>query len=155
MAEFGYITCPRCGESIKQFRNPALTVDIIIEMTMPMNKTGIVLIKRKNPPIGWALPGGFVDYGESVENAARREAQEETSLRVNLKQLLGVYSTPERDPRGHTVSVVFIAEGRGQPKAKDDAREVQIFNQNVLPEELVFDHAAILKDYYQFEQRQL
>ncbi len=109
---------------------------------------GIILIKRKNFPFGWALPGGFVDYGESLESAAVREAKEETSLAVQLKYQLGAYSDPSRDPRQHTLSVVFVAEGAGTPMAADDAQDIAIFDHHSLPEILVFDHKKILQDYY-------
>lgn len=126
---------------------PALTVDIIIELeSRPDNS--VVLIERRHEPFGWALPGGFVDIGETVEQAAVREAQEETGLSVRLKHLLGVYSDPTRDPRGHTASVVFVATAAGEPVAADDAINVGIFPENQLPE-LAFDHAGILSDYYQ------
>ncbi|MEW6686103.1 MAG: NUDIX hydrolase [Candidatus Edwardsbacteria bacterium] len=122
---------------------PKLTVDIIIEID-----GGIVLIKRKNPPYGWALPGGFVDYGETVEDAARREAKEETSLELKDLHQFHVYSEPNRDPRGHTVSVVFTAKGVGIPKAEDDAKEIKIFSKTNLPSEITFDHKKILEDYF-------
>lgn len=144
------ITCPECGAHIERFRQPALTVDIIIESQDHEGK--IVLIERKNPPPGWAIPGGFVDYGETVEAAAVREAEEETSLKVELKALLGVYSDPERDPRGHTVSVVFVTEGRGTPQARDDAAELDFFDKSTLPETLAFDHARILSDYFEYKE---
>ena len=119
------------------------TVDIIIELD-----EGIVLIKRKNPPYGWALPGGFVDYGESLETSAVREAKEETSLDVSLVAQLGAYSDPNRDPRMHTITVVFIAKAQGEPKAADDASEVGVFQQDTLPGNLAFDHDRILRDYF-------
>ncbi|MBI5528879.1 MAG: NUDIX hydrolase [Deltaproteobacteria bacterium] len=112
---------------------------------------GIVLIKRRNPPHGWAIPGGFVDYGESTELAAVREAREETSLRVRLVELLGVYSDPKRDPRFHTVSAVYIARARGTPVADDDAKEIGVFTKQDLPP-LAFDHAKILADYFRFRR---
>lgn len=125
---------------------PLLTVDVIIELT---NRPGrpIVLIERRNPPPGYALPGGFVDVGEQVFVAATREAREETSLDVRLTALLGVYSDPARDPRGHTVSVVYVGEANGDPCAADDARAVRICTLDDLPEQLAFDHARILSDY--------
>lgn len=113
-----------------------------------MGKTGIVLIKRKNPPRDWALPGGFVDYGESLESAAIREAEEETSLKIELKYQLGAYSDPSRDPRQHNISVVFVAKAEGEPNASDDAEDVKIFDPNALPNSLAFDHKKILQDYY-------
>ena len=139
---FDVLTCPTCGSQIKRYRNPFPTVDIIIEL-----QDGIVLIERKNPPHGWALPGGFVDYGETLEAAAVREAREETSLEVTNLRLLGCYSNPERDERMHTISTVYIADGCGQPQAADDAANLGIFRLEKLPETLCFDHADILTDY--------
>lgn len=125
------------------YKFPRVTVDIIIEVA-----SGIVLIKRKNPPYGWAIPGGFIDYGESAESAAIREAKEETNLDIfDLKQF-HIYSDPGRDPRFHTISVVFTAKGKGTPQAKDDAIEISIFNKDNLPEEIAFDHRKILNDYF-------
>jgi 8-oxo-dGTP diphosphatase len=139
---FEALTCPACGVQVKSYRNPFPTVDIIIEI-----QDGIVLIHRKNPPYGWALPGGFVDYGESLEAAAVREAREETSLEVSNLRLLGCYSDPGRDKRMHTISTVYMADGCGLPRAADDAADVGIFQLESLPEPLCFDHAAILADY--------
>ncbi|MEK6690236.1 MAG: NUDIX hydrolase [Nitrospirota bacterium] len=127
----------------KTFKNPIPTIDIIIEV-----KEGIVLIKRKNPPFGWALPGGFVDYGESLEKAAIREAREETSLDVNLIRQFHTYSDPDRDERFHTISTVYIARAQSEPKAADDANEIGVFNKDNLPSPIVFDHAKILDDYF-------
>jgi 8-oxo-dGTP diphosphatase len=124
---------------------PLLTVDIIIEMTDRPGRP-IVLIERRHPPHGWALPGGFVDVGESLEDAAVREAREETSLDVTLKVLLGNYSDPGRDSRGHTASAVYIAEARGEPLAADDASDLELVDPRDLPP-LVFDHPLILADY--------
>jgi len=135
--------CPNCGHHFTNFRNPLPTVDIIIEV-----QGGIVLIERKNKPHGWALPGGFVDYGESLEQAAVREAKEETGLQVKLLGQLHTYSGPDRDPRHHTISTVFIASAAGSPHAGDDARKTGIFSEQNLPP-LVFDHARILTDYYE------
>lgn len=135
------LLCPRCGTAVHTFRNPLPTVDIIIEI-----KGGIVLIKRRNPPHGWALPGGFVDYGETLEEAAVREAREETGLEVKLIRQFHAYSDPGRDPRQHTLSVVFVASAEGLPRADDDAAEAKIFQANNLPE-LAFDHGKILGDY--------
>ncbi len=120
---------------------PLLTVDAIIELA-----GGIVLIERKNPPPGWALPGGFVDPGESLAHACRREAMEETSLDIELTAQLFAYSDPKRDPRGPTVSVVFAARASGQPRAADDAKNVGVYSLDQLPP-LAFDHAQILADY--------
>ncbi|MFH1642691.1 MAG: NUDIX hydrolase [Nanoarchaeota archaeon] len=126
--------------------SPSLAVDIIIRFGK-----GIVLIKRKNKPFGWAIPGGFVDYGETVENTARREAKEETNLDLlNLKQF-HVYSDPQRDPRGHTISIIFTADGKGDLLAGDDAENAGIFTKETLPK-LAFDHNKILIDYFQDEQ---
>ena len=140
------LLCPNCGKVVEKYRNPVPTVDIIIETGK--QKGGIVLIKRKNPPFGWALPGGFVDYGESLESAAKREAEEETSLKVELLYQLGAYSDPSRDPRHHTISVVFVGRATGMPKAADDAIDVGIFDRHALPNLMAFDHKEILRDYF-------
>ena len=129
---------------------PLLTVDIIIEMADRPGRP-IVLIERRHPPHGWALPGGFVDVGESLENAAVREAREETSLDVYLKVLLGNYSDPARDSRGHTASAVYIAEASGEPMAADDASNLQLVDPRELPP-LVFDHPLILADYRTYQE---
>jgi 8-oxo-dGTP diphosphatase len=128
-------------------RGPTLAADAIIEV-----EGGIVLIERKNPPLGWAIPGGFVDYGESVEDAARREAKEEVSLDVELVDQLYTYSDPSRDPRGHTVTVVFVARASGRPVAADDAAGVGIFTEATLPSPLVFDHPDVLADYFAYKR---
>jgi len=133
---------------MKKRRNPVPTVDVIIELEKGKGKRGIVLIKRKNPPYGWALPGGFVDFGESLEKAAVREAEEETSLKIRLRYQLHTYSDPNRDPRLHTISTVYVAEARGQPKAQDDAREIGVFTEDEVPFKLAFDHKKILADYF-------
>jgi 8-oxo-dGTP diphosphatase len=130
---------------------PLIAVDIIIEL-VDRPERPILLIERKNPPPGWALPGGFVDVGETLEQAARREALEEISLAVRLKALLGCYSDPARDPRGHTVSPVFVAEATGEPRAADDAAHVQAFLPAQLPAPLAFDHGRILADYLRFRR---
>ena len=128
---------------------PLLAADAIIELADRSGRP-IVLIERLNPPHGWAIPGGFVDIGERVEVAAVREAQEETGLAVTLLALLGIYSDPARDPRGHTVTAVYVAEASGQPQALDDARALQVFAPDALPPELAFDHATVLADYLAF-----
>jgi len=138
------IDCPECKREIEVYQNPIPTVDIIIEV----ESKGVVLIKRKNPPYGWAIPGGFVDYGESLEEAAVREAKEETDLNVKLIKQFHTYSDPKRDPRHHSISTVYIAKAKGKPKAKDDALEIGIFTESNLPDELAFDHGLILKDYF-------
>ncbi|MGC8658880.1 MAG: NUDIX domain-containing protein [Desulfomonilaceae bacterium] len=143
------LICPSCGFAITTYKNPIPTVDIIIK-----NQGGIVLINRKNPPFGWALPGGFVDYGESVEQAAKREAKEETSLDIHNLKLLGVYSAPDRDPRHHTISTVFMADSTGNLSAGDDAAETRVFAKGKLPNDLAFDHAKIIEDFFDSESCQ-
>ncbi len=138
------IRCLKCGNEVEVYRNPIPTVDIIIEI----ESNRIVLIKRKNPPYGWAIPGGFVDYGESLEDAAVREAREETSLDVSLIKQFHSYSDPKRDPRHHSISTVYVAKAKGVPKAKDDALEIGIFDESSLPDEIAFDHRLILRDYF-------
>jgi 8-oxo-dGTP diphosphatase len=133
----------------KTYRNPAPTVDVIIEMVDRPHRP-IVLIERLNVPHGWALPGGFVDYGESVEVAAKREAQEETNLAVTLVEQFQVYSDPARDPRQHTLSIVFIATATGQPQAQDDAQALAVFHPWEMPSPLCFDHGQILQDYWRY-----
>jgi 8-oxo-dGTP diphosphatase len=129
-----------------QYRNPAPTVDIIIELIDRPDRP-IILIERLNPPHGWAIPGGFMDYGESAETTARREAQEEIGLAVTLVDWLGVYSDPDRDTRQHTVSLVYIATATGSPQAGDDAKAVKAFALWEIPPALCFDHDRILQDY--------
>ncbi|MDF1535762.1 MAG: NUDIX hydrolase [bacterium] len=128
---------------MSEHKNPVPTVDIIIEV-----EGGIVLIERKNPPHGWAIPGGFVDLGETVEAAAVREAKEETGLDVILTRLLGVYSDPSRDPRLHTISTVFVGTAGGQPAAADDAAGAGVFTADTLPAKIAFDHKEILEHYF-------
>lgn len=129
-----------------EYKNPVPTVDIIIRISQN-GVERIVLIKRKNPPFGWALPGGFVDYGESLEHAAEREAKEETGLDVKLIRQFHSYSDPERDKRGHTISTVYIADAEGQPVGMDDAAEAGLFSVEDLPSPLAFDHGEIINDY--------
>ena len=126
---------------------PLIAVDVIIQY-----QGGIVLIERKNVPFGWAIPGGFVDVGEPLERAAVREALEETSLDVELTELLYVYGKPERDRRGHTVSLVYIGEGSGVLRAADDAKAAAVFGENDLPSSFAFDHREIISDYFTFIQ---
>ncbi len=128
---------------------PRITVDIIIGVA-----GGVVLIKRRNPPLGWAIPGGFVDYGETLEEAAVREAREETSLELAHLRQFHAYSDPSRDPRGHTVSVVFTADGRGIPEAASDATDIGVFTPETLPEQIAFDHRKIVQDYFESISRQ-
>jgi 8-oxo-dGTP diphosphatase len=128
------------------YQNPILTVDLIIEL-IDRPYRPILLIERLNPPLGWALPGGFVDYGESLETAAKREAHEEVGLEVNLIEQFHVYSDPDRDPRKHTVSVVFVAAAKGDPVAGDDAKALKSFELWELPQTLCFDHSRIVRDY--------
>lgn len=130
---------------------PLLTADAIIEMTDRPGRP-VVLITRRNPPHGFALPGGFVDMGESLPDAAVREALEETGLEVRLKALLGCYSDPDRDPRGHTVSAVYVAEATGEPKPMDDASAVAVYPVDGLPTPMAFDHERILRDYLRYRE---
>jgi 8-oxo-dGTP diphosphatase len=127
-------------------KHPLVTVDIIIEID-----DKIVLIERANPPYGWALPGGFVDYGESLESAAMREAKEETSLEVVLEEQFHAYSDPGRDPRHHTITTVFIGKGIGVPKPADDAKHLGVFSKHDLPDPIVFDHPKIIRDYFRYK----
>jgi ADP-ribose pyrophosphatase YjhB (NUDIX family) len=129
-------------------RNPFPTVDVIVER----GDGRVLLVRRSSPPLGWALPGGFVNYGESTEDAARREVAEETGVAVLLTELLGVYSRPDRDPRHHTLTVCYIGRSRGAVKAGDDAAEVQEFSLDALPDDLAFDHGQILRDYRHFKE---
>ena len=134
-------------------QTPPIAADAIIEL-IDRPERSIVLIERKNPPFGWAIPGGFVDIGETVEAAAVREAREEVSLEVELVSLLGLYSHPQRDPRGHTITAVYIAHARGTPVAADDAQNLAIFTIDKLPSPLAFDHAQVLADYRHWRDTQ-
>lgn len=124
---------------------PKLAVDVIVEMGADRR---VVLVRRRNRPLGWALPGGFIDLGETVEEAAVREVREETGLEVELTRQFHVYSDPARDPRGHTISVVFVGRAEGVPQGADDAAEARAFWRQELPQDLVFDHQQILEDYF-------
>lgn len=128
---------------------PLLAADVIIELLDDPGR--VVLIERRHPPLGWALPGGFVEVGENLERAAMREAEEETGLKVRLRVLLGLYSDPARDPRGHTVTAVYIGEARGRPTAADDAANAQAIDP-LRPPALAFDHALVLADYRRFRE---
>lgn len=141
--------CPHCGEDIVVYRNPAPTVDVIILVPGETPASdGVVLVERANPPHGWALPGGFVDYGERCETAAIREMKEETGLDVVLTGLLGVYSDPDRDPRSHTMSVIYtgVTKNIDALEAGDDAAKAKVFPLSDLPN-LVFDHSVVLADF--------
>jgi 8-oxo-dGTP diphosphatase len=129
----------------KKYRNPLVTVDLIVEIN-----DKIVLIERINPPYGWALPGGFVDYGESLEIAARREALEEINLEVTLIEQFHTYSDPNRDPRQHSVTTVYIAEANGFPTGGDDAGSAALFSRDTIPDHMAFDHGDIIEDYYRY-----
>jgi len=137
------LTCSNCGAAVSRYRNPFPTVDIIIRN----HEERIVLIERRNEPFGWALPGGFVDYGESLEAAAQREAREETGLELIDLQQFRAYSDPGRDPRQHNISVVFTARGEGELQAGNDAANARWFPLDALPCPLCFDHGKILEDY--------
>ena len=144
--------CPQCGTLVETFRNPVPTADVIVEMP----GGGIVLIRRKNPPQGWALPGGFVDYGESLESCAVREAKEEIGLDVELVHQLGTWSDPSRDARRHTITTVFVARPLGDVTLRpaDDAAEARVFTCDALPSPIAFDHGEILEAYFRWKERQ-
>jgi ADP-ribose pyrophosphatase YjhB (NUDIX family) len=148
------ILCPQCGAVVLRYVNPVPTVDIIIEGESETGGKGIVLILRKNDPIAWALPGGFVDYGETLEEAAVREAKEETGLKVETISQLHTYSDPHRDPRQHTISTVFTAKAKGLPRPGDDAVRTGVFAEKNLPFPLAFDHKKILQDYFALKKQE-
>ncbi len=147
------VLCPKCGTKVFEYASPVPTVDIIIEVKSPGGEEGIVLIYRRNEPRAWSLPGGYVDYGESLERAAEREAREETGLKVGALRQFHTYSDPSRDPRRHTISTVFIARAKGHPQGGDDATRAEIFTEGRLPGPLAFDHEKILKDYFAAKNR--
>lgn len=138
------ILCPHCGKPVIKYRNPLPTVDVIIS-----HDGGVVLVLRKNPPAGWAIPGGFIDYGESAEDAAIREMKEETGLDIHNLELFTVRSDPGRDPRHHTLTVVFTAEARGTLEAGDDALDARVYSLETLPAQIAFDHRDVLQLYFQ------
>ncbi|QSQ16650.1 NUDIX domain-containing protein [Myxococcus landrumensis] len=131
-----------------EYRNPKPTVDCIIELSGER----IVLIRRANPPLGWALPGGFVDEGEPLDAAAIREVKEETGMDVKLVEQFFTYSDPKRDPRQHTLSTVYIGTAQGEPQGSDDAAEARTFRLDALPQDLCFDHGTILSDYLAYKR---
>jgi ADP-ribose pyrophosphatase YjhB (NUDIX family) len=140
--------CPNCGTLVETFRNPLPTVDVVV-----VRAGRVLLIERMNPPAGWALPGGFIDYGEAAETAAVRELAEETGLRADKIDLLGVYSDPERDPRHHTLSVVYMGTATGEPVAGDDAGAVKWFALDDLPQQVAFDHRRVIADARRWLER--
>jgi 8-oxo-dGTP diphosphatase len=130
---------------------PLLAADAIVELVNVPGRP-IVLIERKNPPYGWAIPGGFVDIGETLEAAAIREAREEITLDIELVSLLGIYSNPKRDPRGHTITAIYVATSTGTPVAADDAKSLGVFTLDDLPSPLAFDHDMVLADYRRYRE---
>jgi 8-oxo-dGTP diphosphatase len=142
------LRCPQCDTVVREFRNPFPTVDIIIEQG-----EGVILILRRNEPRQWAIPGGYCDYGESLEEAAVREAREETGLEVELIEQFHTYSDPQRDPRQHNITTVYIARSTGGTlQAQDDAQEIGVFSEVDLPPGLAFDHGQILRDYFLYKK---
>ena len=152
----GIFRCPECGTETPLYKNPFPTADCLIRLDSDDGQEGLVLIWRKNEPVGWAIPGGFIDYGERVEDAARREMQEETGLDLEDLELFSVCSAPDRDPRFHTIATVFTARGRGELRAGDDAARAVVFPLDALPpaEEIVFDHAEIIDRYLAHRREQ-
>ena len=147
-AERKGLRCPQCGTLVKEYRNPFPTVDVIIE-----RGEGIVLILRHNEPREWALPGGYCDYEESLEKAAIRESKEETSLEIEIVEQFHTYSDPQRDPRQHNITTVYIANAKGgNLQARDDAQQIGIFTEATLPPKLAFDHDRTLRDYFRYKK---
>ena len=146
------VLCPKCGTAIKEYRSPLLTVDIIIRLRSENREEGVVLIMRNREPRMWALPGGFCQYGESLEKAAVREAKEETGLDIESIEQFHTYSDPQRDRRHHSVTTVYLARSVGEPVAGDDAGEIGVFSELNVPETLAFDHKQILDDYFLYEK---
>ncbi|MBP7654288.1 NUDIX hydrolase [Candidatus Dependentiae bacterium] len=146
------IQCVKCGNEWETWNNPIPTVDALIEIYENKEYKGIVLIERKNFPYGWAIPGGFMDYGETAEYTAVREAKEETGLNVDITGLLGFYSDPSRDPRHHTVTAVYICRAEGIPIAGDDAKNAKIFLPEKIRESLAFDHSKVINDYIKWRE---
>jgi len=147
------VYCPKCGAEVIRYISPVPTVDIIIKVEPETGRKGIVLIYRRNEPRAWALPGGFVDYGETLEEAAVREAMEETGLEVESTAQFHTYSDPKRDPRRHTISTVFVAQAKGKPRPGDDAERAWVFTEENLPPALAFDHEKILRDYFAVQKK--
>jgi ADP-ribose pyrophosphatase YjhB (NUDIX family) len=148
------VYCPKCGAEVIRYISPVPTVDIIIEVEPETGGKGVVLIYRRNEPRAWALPGGFVDYGETLEEAAVREAMEETGLEVETIAQFHTYSDPKRDPRRHTISTVFVAKAKGRLCPGDDAERAGVFTEENLPPALAFDHEKILRDYLTGQKKQ-
>jgi len=146
------VHCTKCGNAIREYRSPLPTVDIIIQCRRMDREEGLVLIIRNREPRMWALPGGFCEYGESLEAGAVREAKEETGLDIELTEQFYTYSDPDRDPRHHSITTVFLARSTGEPYAGDDAGEVRIFKAFDIPEALAFDHKRILEDYFLYRK---
>jgi 8-oxo-dGTP diphosphatase len=136
------LRCPYCGQVLDRYDQPRVTVDAVVRD----DSGAVLLIKRRNPPLGWALPGGFVDVGETLESAVARELTEETGLSVRSLRQFHTYSDPARDPRHHTVSTVFLVEASGIPTANDDALDAAFFSPHALPQPVVFDHARIIAE---------
>ncbi|MCB9358008.1 MAG: NUDIX hydrolase [Calditrichaeota bacterium] len=133
--------CPSCNARVTTYKNPFPTADVVC-----IRENKVLLILRRNPPAGWALPGGFIDYGESAEDAAIRELREETGLVAGPLKLVGVYSKPGRDPRFHTLTVVYKSSATGDLQAGDDAAEACWFDLGALPDQIAFDHRQIISD---------